>query len=583
LEPVELLYPVPCSLFAIGRDRVLAIGQNGRVQEVEALAAAVLERCHGSKTLQDHLSSVVSLGWPGNAEAVKGALDALVADGLLRRLRRPATVPRQDGDRSVATVAFVTADRPALLARGLRSAIGHAHRFGRRPALLVVDGSQTRATETRAAVTSVGATVDYLGAGGDPVLRDALAARGIPADVIVSVSSPGSIGSNRNIALLRTAGEPLVMIDDDVLCEPWAEPDGGDGVVIGGHVDLRAWRFYATRADAVAAATGVDLDILAAHGTMLGRSLEDLGPAAAQPHTWSRACGHLLSAVDAGRPPVVRLTVAGLAGDSARYCPGRLLFQSGPLRDQLWKDPGTLATALGSREVHHIARSTTIVHEPMCASYCMGIDNTRLVPPFLTVGRGEDTVFAAWLAMADPDAVFAHLPVGVVHDSPRDSAYGPDCMPSATETRLAEFLLTVTTAFSRTVAHPDTDVRLMRLGQHLVDLGSLPIGEFAAMVTRAHVQLRAGHLASFETAWRTARDRPPHVRAAVDAYERALRASRITPDFFVPVECRGAGSIEDAWARTRARVVGVGRLLLWWPEVWAAAAELRLLHSGSNH
>ena len=480
--------------------------------------------------------------------------------------------------RPVDSVVVVSADRPALLARCLEALTAHFGTCDRAPRVIVVDGSRKDPSTTWAAVQSFhargAARLEYIGDDEAATLRDAIAAEGVPGRVLQWGVTPGDIGSNRNLATLATAGERVLMVDDDVLCEP-REPGGSaEGVTIAGHADLREWHFHGTRAEAVAAASPSNVDLLAEHGGLLGASLADVLTRSPRIPNLDHACGHMQAMLGDGTRPVVRVTFAGVVGDSACYCPSRLLLLQGDTRRQLMQSASTFRLALTSREVRRMAPETIVTHDPACMAYCMGLENGRLVPPFMPAGRNEDSVFGAMLALADPFALFAHLPHGVVHDSTRPSLYPiGERTRSAQQTRISELLLLELAALARSSPDGMVPDRLEWIGQHLVTLGETSPREFADRVTQSTVNDRRRDLAVMATPPLDAA-LPDYWRSAVEGYRSTLQESVKHPAFFVPIECQSAESGPDRFARTQAFLRAFGEFLLWWPRIWTAAKAL---------
>lgn len=267
----------------------------------------------------------------------------------------------------------------------------------------------------------------------------------------------------------------------------------------------------------------------------------------------------------------VRVTFAGLAGDAARYCSHGPLFRTGPVRQQLWESELQFTRAVSSREVAIVAPRLIVTHDAACLGYCMGADNTRLVPPFMPTGRNEDGVWGATLAFMDPHALFAHLPHGVWHDSDRPSAYD-NPMPSARESRVSDFLLFVITRVAAATFTTTPADRLRHLGRLFGEVAALPAGDFRALVAEARLGAMSQLLMQASA---TAADPacPPHWHRALDEYQRAFRASVVRPDYFLPIEFKGQ-SLEDGFARMQQFVAQFGELLAWWPEIWEAARSM---------
>jgi hypothetical protein len=519
------------------------------------------------------MACVWQSGVSPNPSAIANAMDALQELGLLRAVSDEMASTTCPEPAPLETVAIVTVDRPRALHRTL-SALQPMEASARRH-VLVVDGSQTNAEATRALVHETrwaGADATYAGATAALTLRRMLASEGIPPPLLDEALTPGSIGNNRNLALLMTAGHPVLMQDDDVVSRLWVDPDRESGVTLAAHSDLRTWQFFASRDAALASVASVNDDALDAHASALGRSLAQILQRHRDSVDVEHACSHMVAALDDADHFAVRVTFAGLAGDAARYCSHGVLFRQGLVRDVIWRDPESLERALSSREISCIARNTIVTHETMCVGYCMGIDNTSLVPPFMPVGRNEDGVWGATLGAIDPHALFAHVPYGVRHESDRPATY-EDLMPSARQSRICDLLLFLITRHGRATFAISPADRLRHLGQVLVDVGRLPAADFRILSTEARLSTLCNDIAQAESVMASDPMCPPHWRRAVDDYEQTFRRHVVAPDFFLPIEFKNSASLEEGFANAQAYVGRFGELLMWWPQIWEIARQ----------
>jgi hypothetical protein len=446
---------------------------------------------------------------------------------------------------------------------------------------VIVDGSKHAAcadASRRAAGdhrTKCGHDIVYVGASERAIIRQTLVAMGVRSSVLDGALTIDGIGGNRNVGLLVASGRRVLLLDDDVLCVPWSLSAPSGAVALGGHTDPYEWAFFADRASAIAKGGDTALDILGAHGGVLGRSLPDVLAGSPVPPDWQHACAHLLLRVSRREPVQVRATVAGLAGDAAVDCPARLLFTHGGVRRLLQADPAALETAFLTREVRRVTSATVITHHPACMAYCMGVDGTVLVPPCTPIGRNEDGVFAALLTASDRGATFAHLPHGIIHDSNRPSRRS-ERMISATRTRLAELVNALVRTAASTTLPSDPVVRLQRIGTYLIDVSRLG-ADFAPFVKETMLAARGRELsAALEEA--AARSASQPWTSHVEEYERQFAASLVKPDFFVPEEFADSGSGAAGFARAAQFLGGFGDLISVWPDVWnlarGAAPEL---------
>jgi hypothetical protein len=486
---------------------------------------------------------------------------------MYSELRQPPAV-------TTAHVAVVTKDRAAFARRCLGSLERHCDRDRRVSQVVVIDGSElaTAATATASAAHDVGA--HHIGSEAAGRLRTRLSVTtGVARDILAFGLTPGSIGSNRNLALLLTAGNRVLMVDDDVDCTLWTTAERRDGVQLGDHTDARRWHFFPSRHAALASVQRTTDNLLGVHDALLGRSLPALATADVDA---SRACAHLLDLMsndDGTAGARIRSTFSGLAGDAAIYCPHRLLGRAGRVHDELASNDDALRLALTSREVTCIADRYVVVHETSWASYCMGLCNDALVPPFVPLGRNEDGLFGTMLARIDPESLSGHVPYGILHDSPRPSGYGDRDMPSATETRLAEFLIDVVRGLDRSPAVA-SDVRLHQIAARFADLASLPFRDFRFMVGNVTLNARSRYLmhlrsmlsgaTSYSAAWHT----------AVDNYEHTLRASFTQPDFLLPIEFHRHGTVDGGFIAMQRFLGRFAAFITAWPALWEAARQI---------
>ena len=477
---------------------------------------------------------------------------------------------------SITTIGIITADRPASAYRALESLVRHGAAQSARARFLVIDGSRKPANlvGTRQVVTSVvrasGHRVDYVGPRESAEFFDRLGLHDASARVPLT---PGATGANRNLFLLMTAGEHALMVDDDVICETWASTARADGLALMGHdQELFETEFFPDRAAALASVARTNVNLIAADQTLLGQSLAGL-MTSSRPADVTNACGHLRKSLDDGRTLVVKATFAGIAGDAGVYCPYRFLFSSGPLRDRLRSNPPTLSTALTSREVSRIVRTNTVTHDNGCMATCMGVANTAVVPPFLPINRNEDGVFGVMLSAADEAAVFGHVPVGVLHDSNRPSHRPEGVVLSATQTRVAEVTLGVLRARADRDSGVSSDQWFQSVGNAFTELGRIQTSDLAAFVIRTILEGRALEIAALERD-ASEPDCPAPWRAVLDKYHGKLSRSMTRPEFCLPAEFHGTGSVDAGYEALQAFLQTFGQLVSSWPALWAAAHRL---------
>jgi hypothetical protein len=557
----------------------------GEVVEMSDLAARVVGLCRGFRTLEQHALAVGETGVCGSPELVAQSLEACVRAGLLAsgpisagQVRRApeANAPR------LAAVVVLTADRPGMLRRCLAALSKHC--AGREPCVrvVVVDGSRRegRAAANRALVAELSKTctwsLEYLGRAEAKCIRQRLRREGLPATALDVGLTPGEIGAGRNLGIAATSGEDVVMVDDDVLCTVWADAGREETLQLVGHEDVRKWKFLSSRKEAMALARPECVNLLDEHGRLLSAPLRSCVSKWTAPIDATLACRHVACGLEGKRAAVIRVTMAGLAGDSGMYCPSYLMFQPWSAARACGGDPLLAEAALRSREVHRIAAMPLVTHYPSCMAYCTGFANSALLPPFMPMGRNEDGVFGSMLATCDEGALFAHLPFGVIHDSARDSRYGRDELRAAREVRISEFILwAIRASVAGTVLNSPIE-RMQRIGRGFTDLASLRLADFRDLVRDVILVVRGSELERVDRQLASDNVFARCWAAPYANYRRAFMESVKDASFFIPVEFKGRGDDSKCYAAAQEFVGLFGELIGAWPSVWTACRERRL-------
>ena len=380
--------------------------------------------------------------------------------------------------------------------------------------------------------------------------------------------TPGASG-NRNIAILLTSGENVLLVDDDVVCDVWKTRSSRSALELSGHVERRDIAFFRTRAGARRGMIPVTANLLDAHQTLLGRPLESLGSSMRLDAT--RACRFLIEGLTGLRPMVVRTTFSGLTGDAGASNPERLLFGTGKWKHLLQSGRDVYDTAFSYREVRRVANRYLVTHDAACMGFCMGLANTMMAPPFLPTGRNEDGLFGLTLSAVDRTAVVGHLPYAVLHDSTRPSRYRRYAFVSASQTRVADLMIHLVSSWIPSTRTSAPKQRLGRLIDWLTELASLDEPEFARVIVGTIFKVRERELTFIDAALRPDSDYPDYWQRDLRRYRNTLLKNLRKPSFFVPVELTRSRSVRDSWSAIRQFIRMSSECLAVWPTLWAEA------------
>jgi hypothetical protein len=569
----EVLFSVArSSAHALGdRGALLCANGNRMVVEEGAAVMNLLGLLDGAHTLGEYAERLEAHGFDQRAPSSRETLEAMVATGLLQPVTPAPETGEQPAPRRIQTIGIITADRPRLLARCLDDAVNHLRHFDRRARIVVVDGSKQernrRLNVSACRNASAASIVRYISPAERRAAIRRLSTIGVETDALAEALNSGTPGSNRNVLQLMAAGKPLLMVDDDVRWTTWTEGGGDLAPAFVQGAGAAETNFCSTRAEASSGACPLASDVLAAHETLLGKSATSLFIGGAD---LGRACRYVLRGLASALPFRVRLTQAGVAGDAGWQCAYPLLLAETATGIALRTDADRLARALQRREVRRVASRPTLTRDASCMTFCTAIDNTEMAPPFIPIGRNEDGVFGAALAVADRRALFGHLPLGIVHDSQRPAARRIDDIPSATETRFADLVLAIVEMAAAPPVPQTVLLGLRRIARLARETATLPEAEFVEFVTQVFLKTKCQTIARLEALLSQSCDE--HWRMTAERYREALLATVVRPDLCRVTEFSALPTHEAvrACARTLSRW---GQIVDVWDQMWEHARQ----------
>jgi hypothetical protein len=512
---------------------------------------------------------------------IREKLRRFIDIGLIVPVEELLNIPVGPSNSSIETsaLAFVTAGRPSELRRCVQSYQENVQRFDRTPELVVMDDSKAevdREANIRA-LTDFRSKLLVRYAGYREKVQYITELSGVGLDpAIASFAVLGdehgfanTTGANRNCVLLDTLGETIVCVDDDTVCTLFAHPEFSEGLTFGCRQSPRDMWYYSPGEEPFPDLAPVDRDLLAAHESLIGKTVASVVSKTkpAQINV-DGACNEILVTIPSS-DEIIRVTMSGVKGKSTVKSGRWYLKSSGATRERLAQSEAGLKRAVAGRHVFGVSRNNAIAHLAPFASTAFGLVNRGLLPPFVPVGRSQDSAFGVLLSVLNPQELIGHVPLAVTH-APTDLRTYQD----VPDYQIADMVCDLASSFARSYPSKAAQV-LTDIGKNLVDLAGFSDNEFWSISVRESAFKKAATLRGFAGALGNFSDCAEFWKNEVSCYHEQWAHRLTEPDYFIPIEFKLAGSRDTVKAMTKAFIRQMGSLLQNWPDILDAATHLR--------
>jgi len=590
----ELFAVDQLSQFVLDNDRLLA--RNPRTGGELAMPAehfnTLVAYCSAFRSLDEHVAELMegSDGSPQRAAAIRQVVqsfrDARLTLSAQDICREVAPAPEAAPITERPIVVVITCDRPKTLERLLESMLENCDLRAVECCFVIDDsrsvenGDRNRACSQQAAKRA-GAPIHYFGADEAHELTEALVAQ-LPGhrEAIRFLldrqrwSDFESFGVARNFSHLLSVGRPVVVFDDDTLCETWAAPYPADGVAF--TKEQREVAFYRNHEEWQQGLTRRGHDPVAGHMQCLGLSLPEaltvLGHPGLQQSALQAAPLNLGRRLRPNSP--VLITESGALGDPGTGGNTWLASMPRSSRERLAQTEGLLALALEQR-CCWLGRGRPTFRPWSSISQVTGFDNRRFLPPYFPVTRGEDKLFGQVTRYIYPGSLVLDYAWAVPHLPLTERNWTADQKSYAVARsfpgRMVEDLL----ATSEDCLAVNPQERVLYLARLFEDLAAAPHATLLARATDDRYRYRASQARMLQQKINESTGLSPDWLAYLQDALREVQASQLGS--FKAEDLKGTvGSLRgrdllDFWKNAWR---GFGRALPAWQEIREAAARL---------
>ena len=400
----------------------LLLDKNSNSQMIVAPEVSIaLHSCRTFRTLRGHADFLADTipQLAGQQQDVIKVLESVRDHGLLtsaesvcHRLRPQSAAPA--ADLPATRVFIITCDRPSAVQRLLESML-HAGNLSRHEHLFLIDDSRDpqNAAQNREAVIKFNLSsprdMHYIGAEEQQRFMAALI-RDLPEVQENGIrflidrkrwADKASYGLSRTLSLLLSVGKRAIMMDDDVICAAVESPHKLDGLAFDG--SERQVDFYTSEQDILNRTRRADVDPLTGHASCLGltmsQAINKLGFDTLEASDLAGANSAYLNLWDAASP--VLMTQSGTLGDPGTVGTDWIYILDPVSAQRALQSEGGLESALANRH-YWMGQPRPRFSKLAVMSQVTGLDNSRLLPPYFPVFRGEDYLFGAMTEYLHP-------------------------------------------------------------------------------------------------------------------------------------------------------------------------------------
>jgi len=328
-------------------------------------------------------------------------------------------------DKSIDFIGIPTRNRPEVLHRILSELSRHLQTFSRKSEVVVIDDSESPSMQAQnfQAVSQFAADPSIRVKYANVELRKRFAARlaaalGVEEEIVsFAIIGDGGVsvctGASRNSIQLEGEGHAMLCMDDDVQCRLAVLPEATEAIALGTRSDS-FWFFR--KPEDVENCRFVEEDLLLLHEKLLNtnRAVIDQGTLPEGNISLSFVTDGFLKRISGGNSSVI-MSLMGVAGDVALNNPLAYFVEGRENLQRLTEDEGLYRAALRNRTVLRGPRSTFISDRMGCMSYCMGVDNTEMLPPFSPIGRAQEFVWSSLVNNCVPNGLFGIMPRAILH------------------------------------------------------------------------------------------------------------------------------------------------------------------------
>lgn len=569
----------------------------GNTEIVSNLNMQLVERCQTVATLDQHAARLCNeLGFgPLHIAATRQILEQLNETGLLiseqemcSRLRQ---VPAQNDDSVFAQVPLIssvgipTRNRPNELERCIRSYIQCCVSFDRNMKFVIADQSsendirQTNLAILEKLTAEYNLNITYSGVNEKRHFVEILSKHcGIEPQVVSFAllntnNCPVDTGLNRNTLLWSTLGQLTVQVDDDSICRLMPAHLSQAGLNLDSRFNVyENWFPPEPEITNLSERCTDDANFFAIHEQLLGQPLHRCVTRLADSELdFDRAGARLLRN---GASRTILATSIGVAGDSGIGSSHYYLNLDGEERSRLIESEAKYRYYMSNQKLIRSVSRATVSDTAFCSGLNLGLDNRKMLPPFLPVQRGQDCVFSNLLHVCQ-QGLTGFLPWALLHNQAAPEKFlQADLQRKILYRSSGEIIERLVNGLAPEPDLGNAAKNMVALGNALKEWGRAPLADFENLLRSILWEETSRTLATLNHLLEKHKSAPNYWANDITLALSWLSKGLTDPNIVIAEDLRATFGVDEARIMLQRLIRSFGELLSAWPDLTQAVSEL---------
>lgn len=563
--------------------------RNGKQMMLPAEIINAMSYCNRFRTLDEHVDELMgdSGQEPERRKSIRSVIQSLHEGGMTisaqeicDRLAAPAGINHVD-EKPILTV--ITWERPEPLVRLLDSIIRNCDPTGIERCIVIDDSRDAECIRQNREITAAanqrsGFVIEYFGSEEALELLEYLVAQLPEHEEAIRFlmdrerwAHLWTCGISRNYSQILTVGHPLIVFDDDVICDVHEAPVSEPGINLSDYP--RQAMFFKDQGEWPPPAADGQRDPVARHMRCLGLTIPEalavLGVDKPDPSTLHQGEAHFAGRFD--QRSKVLVTECGSLGDTGTGSNKWLTRLSAESRGWLLQDEHTLPMALTMRNAWMGRKQFTFAPSSNM-SQITGTDNRDFLPPYFPFNRVEDRLFGQSTSFLFPNSFTLDQPWVIPHCPIPERFWSEQDNDFTMTTSFPEDLIYIPERLFEECPHDDPRERLGALARHYLNLANCPEQKLIRLFTDDWNHKRAVKLLELAACVQDSADRTPAWQEYVHrAYQQVVdsQLEELTVEKLHSNSPRMTG--EELLQFWRNSFQNFGQALLAWPAIREAA------------